>query len=83
MKALRRLVSGPLLARLRLCHRMTVNEAMRAGRYGPTFQCGHILYASLDAVEAAEGTKYTEEQIVLASEGKSNCVLTITDREVA
>src|SRR5512132_1560849 len=47
MKAQRRFVSGPCIARLLARHRVSVNEAMRAGRYGRLFHIGRIVYVAL------------------------------------
>jgi hypothetical protein len=55
MKAQRRFVSGPCIARLLARHRVSVNEAMRAGRYGRLFHIGRIVYVDLTEVEHAEG----------------------------
>ena len=55
MKAQRRFVSGPCIARLLARHRMSVNVAMRAGRYGRLFHVGRIVYVDLTEVERAEG----------------------------
>jgi hypothetical protein len=55
MKAQRRFVSGPCIARLLARHRMSANEAMRAGRYGRLFHVGRIVYVDLTEVEHTKG----------------------------
>lgn len=72
-----RFVSGPLIACLLDCHRDSVNEAMLAGRYGPTFLHDRIRHADLEAVEKAIGIQFTETQIELAAEGQPGRVLRI------
>jgi len=74
-----RLVSGPLIARLLDCHRDSVNEAMLAGRYGPTFVRDRIRYADLRAVEKAIGIQFSEKQIEHATEGQPGRVLRVPD----
>jgi hypothetical protein len=78
MKVLHRFASGPLIARLLMRHRMSVNEAMRIGTYGPTFFRGRIRYADLAAVEAFYGFRFTDNQIERASEGKPERVLRVS-----
>lgn len=67
--------SGPLIARLRVVHRMRVNQAMRAGRYGPTILRGRLRYADLAAVEAYHGLQFTDAQIECAAEGKPGRII--------
>ena len=63
----RRLASGPLIARLVGRNRMTINAAMRAGRYGETVVINEIRYADLANVEAAWGMTFTDEQLATAA----------------
>jgi hypothetical protein len=73
----RRLASGPLIARLVGRNRMTINAAMRAGRYGETVVINEIRYADLANVEAARGIKFSPEQLTAAVAGKADRLLTI------
>lgn len=75
----RRYVSGPCIALLRDCHRVSVNEKMGAGLYGPRFRVGKIDYVALAAVERAEGCKFSEEQLDLASAGLPDRIITIKE----
>jgi hypothetical protein len=45
---------------------MTVNDEMRAGRYGPVVNRGRIGYVALAAVEAALGRTFSPEQLAAA-----------------
>ena len=81
MKTIRRYVSGPLIARLRMCHRMRANALMRAGRYGPTFFRGRIRYADLAAVETAHGLQFTADQIERAAEGLPGRVIAVAETQ--
>jgi hypothetical protein len=62
-------ISGPAIANLLACARMSVNEAMRAGCFGPLLKRGRVFYAALDAVERHSGQQFTKEQIALAVAG--------------
>lgn len=77
----RRLASGPLLKNLLLGHRMTINDAMRAGRYGPSVFNGRIRYVDLAGVEAFHGITFTDEQIERAIEGRPDRLLFIPETE--
>jgi hypothetical protein len=70
-------LSGPAIARLRVCSRMVANEDMRAGRYGPLLRWGQIGYAALDAVERHIGHRISAEQLAAAVDGHPDRVLTI------
>ncbi len=59
---MRKFISGPTIAALTASHRMTINDAMRAGRFGPTYRCGRIVYVALDRVEKPLGITFTDEQ---------------------
>jgi hypothetical protein len=64
-----RLASGPLIARLVGRNRMTINQAMRKGRYGKTVVVNEIRYADLAKVEAVCGVTFTDEQLTTAIAG--------------
>ena len=49
-------ISGPAIARLLAFSRMTANEPMRAGRFGPVLRRCRIRYAVLDAIQRSVGT---------------------------
>jgi hypothetical protein len=57
---MRRFISGPTIANLTLKPRMTVNDHMRAGRYGRLHHIGRIVYVDLAAVERVEGRKFSD-----------------------
>jgi hypothetical protein len=63
----RRFGFGPSRSNLLLKHRMSVNEAMRAGGYGTALLRGDMRYVDLNAVEQAEGVTFTVERLALAS----------------
>ncbi len=44
-------VSGPTIAALTQTPRMTINDRLRAGSFGPTYKCDRIVYVGLDRVE--------------------------------
>jgi hypothetical protein len=68
-------LSGPAIAALRATARMTENEAMRAGRYGPVLWHDRVAYVALSEVERRTGQPITSEQLALAVAGKPNRVL--------
>jgi hypothetical protein len=74
-------ISGPAIARLLACSRMTANEHMRAGRFGATLWRGRVRYAALDAVERRTGLQFTEEQIAVAVAGRPDRILIIRPAE--
>ena len=78
----RRFASGPLIAQLLSCSRMTANERLRAGRYGRTYRIGRIVYADLAEVTRAEGCDFSEEQLERASAGLPDRIL-IAAKEIA
>jgi hypothetical protein len=80
---MRRFVSGPTVAKLTLKPRMTVNDHMRAGRYGRLHRVGRIVYADLAEVERAEGRKFSDSQLDHASAGFPDRVLTIPEPKEA
>ncbi len=72
-------VSGPTIAALTQTPRMTVNDRLRAGFYGPTYRVGRIVYATLDNVEKFAGLKFTDDQIGTASAGLPDRVVAIKE----
>lgn len=79
---MRRIISGPTIASLMLRPRMTVNDHLRAGRYGRTYRIGRIVYVDLAEVIRAEVREFSEEQIERATAGLPDRVLTIAEKEV-
>ncbi|MGC1570661.1 MAG: hypothetical protein WA750_01050 [Pseudolabrys sp.] len=80
---MRRFVSGPTIAALILQRRMTVNDHLRAGRYGRTYRIGRVVYVDLAELVRAEGREFSEEQIERATAGLPDRILTVTEKEVA
>jgi len=80
---MRRFVSGPTIAKLTLRPRMTVNDHMRAGRYGRLHRVGRVVYADLAEVERAEGRRFSDAQLDLASAGLPDRILTIREPKEA
>jgi hypothetical protein len=80
---MRKFVSGPTIAELTLRPRMTVNDHMRAGRYGRLYRIGRIVYADVAEVERAEGRKFSDTQIDLAGAGLPDRVLMVRDTKEA
>jgi hypothetical protein len=83
MEYQRRFVSGPLIAQLLGLHRMSVNQALRAGRYGPTFRRGRIVYVELASVENSAGVTFTDKLIEDACQGKTDPCIIIEEMETA
>jgi hypothetical protein len=78
---MRRFVSGPTIAQLMLRPRMTVNDNLRAGRYGRTFRVGQIVYVDLAEVARVECCEFSQAQIDAASAGLPDRVLTVPEQE--
>jgi hypothetical protein len=76
-------LAGSALARLLACSRMTANEHMRAGHFGPPLQHGRIRYAALAGVEQHAGRQFSPEQIAVAVDGRPDRILTIGIEEAA
>jgi hypothetical protein len=76
-------ISGPVIARLLACSRMTANENMRAGAYGPLLRLGRIQYAALAAVERRVGQRFSPEQIAIAVAGRPDRIIVFHDQEIA
>jgi hypothetical protein len=70
-------LSGPAIARLLACSRMTVNEHMRARHFGPVLRRGSIHYVSLAGVQRHSGQEFTTEQISRAADGRPGRVLVV------
>ena len=73
-------LSGPAIAALRATARMTENQAMRRGRYGPVLWRDRVAYVAKDAIERRIGLPITPEQIS-AIAGKPNRVLVATPQQ--
>ncbi len=80
---MRRFASGPLIAQLLSCSRVTANERLRAGRYRQAIKRGRIAYADLAVVERVERVGFTENQIALAAAGRPDRILIVPETEVA
>jgi len=74
---MRKFISGPAIAKLILKPRMTVNDHLRAGRYGRVHRIGRVVYVDLAEVEGAEGVEFSESQIEDAMAGKPGRLITI------
>ena len=79
---MRRFISGPTIAALILRPRMTVNDHLRAGRYGRTYRIGRIVYVDLAEVVRTEARQFSEEQIDRATAGLPDRILTLPEKEV-
>ena len=82
-RAYAQICPGPTISRLTLKPRMTVNDHMRAGRYGRLHRVGRVVYADLAEVSRAEGATYSERQLDLASAGLPDRILTIREPKEA
>ncbi len=74
---MRKFVSGPTIAALTQTPRMTINDRLRAGSYGPTYRCGRVVYAALENVEKFAGQKFTDDQLETASAGLPDRIVTV------
>ena len=74
-------ISGPVIARLLACSRMTANENMRAGAYGPLLRLGRMQYAALTAVERRAGRQFSPEQIAMAVNGRPDRIIVFQNHE--
>jgi hypothetical protein len=72
-------ISGPVIARLLACSRMTANENMRSGAFGPLLRLGRIQYAALAAVERRAGRQFSPEQVDLAVGGRPDRIIIFDD----
>jgi hypothetical protein len=73
---LRQFLSAPAISRLTLTPaKMTVCDRMLRGKYGPIVRCGRIPYVAIEAVEAYHDTKFSEDQIRLAIDGRPERLL--------
>jgi hypothetical protein len=77
-------LSGPCIARLVACSRMTANERMRAGAYGPLLRRGQTFYAEQGAVERRHERQFTPAQIAAAIDGlPDRCIALGSEEEAA
>ena len=74
-------LNGPAIAALRATARMTENQAMRRGRYGPVLWHRGVAYVALEACERRIGEPITPERLALAVAGNPARVLTATPQE--
>lgn len=56
---------------------MSVNEALRKGRYGETVVINEIRYADLANVEAVRGMAFSDEQLATAAAGRPDRLLIV------
>jgi hypothetical protein len=59
-------LNGPAIAHLLACSRMSANEWMRAGHFGPLLQHDRVAYAAQAAVERYAGRPFTAQQLAAA-----------------
>ena len=82
---MRRFISGPTISRLTGTPRMTVNDRLRAGSYGPTFRTfrrGRIVFADVEGVEYFHGVPFTDAQLEAAIAGYPERIITIPTETV-
>ena len=71
-------LSGPAIARLKVCTLMAANKQLRAGRFGPVLMRGRVAYAERTAVERHVGRQFAQDQIEAAIDGRPERMLTVT-----
>jgi hypothetical protein len=76
-------LSGPCIARLVACSRMTANEHMRRGHYGPLLRLGQTFYAEQEAVERRHERQFSPAQIAAAVDGLPDRCISLADMEAA
>ena len=75
-------LSGPAIAALRATARMTENQAIRRGRYGPVLWRDRIAYVAKDATSnGGLACRSPPSRSALPIAGKPNRVLTATPQE--
>ncbi len=74
---MRTFVSGPTIAALTQTPRMTINDRLRAGSFGPTYKCGRIVYVALEGVEKYLGITFTDKQLKAASRGLADRIVEV------
>jgi hypothetical protein len=60
---------------------MTVCDRMLRGKYGKLLRRGRIPYADITAIERFHGIRFTEQQIVMALDGRPDRLIVPPDHQ--
>ena len=75
------LVSGPLIAQLCFRTGKWAHEAITRGRFGSAVEQRGVLFVQLDRVEDGLGRIFSEGQILAATEGRPDRIITVITEE--